>query len=122
MKRQDQGAGFADAQARTHFNTDLFQARNLFKELGSRDHHTIADVALHARAHDATGDKVQSGFNAVDHQRMAGIVPTLKAHHTLRALGQPVHQLALAFVTPLGAHDDHIPTFGYIHFELFKTI
>jgi hypothetical protein len=39
------------------------------------------------------------------HQRVAGIVPALKAHHDVGAAGQPVHNLAFAFVTPLGA--DH---------------
>ena len=35
MKRQDQWAGFADAQARTHLHTGFFQTFNFFKEFGS---------------------------------------------------------------------------------------
>jgi hypothetical protein len=53
---------------------------------------------------------------------MAGVVAALEAHHTLGTFGEPVHQLALAFVAPLRTDDNHIPTFGYIHFKLFKTI
>ena len=108
VKRQDQGAGFADAQARTHLHTGFFQAFNFFKQFGRRQHHAVADVALHARAHDAAGDQVQSGLDAVDDQRVAGIVSTLKTHHALRHFGEPVHQLAFAFVTPLGSDDHNI--------------
>ena len=44
---------------------------------------------------------------AADDQRMAGIVAALKARDHVRALAQPVDNLALAFVAPLGAdHDD----------------
>ena len=39
---------------------------------------------------------------------MAGIVATMKAHHALGRFGQPVHQLAFAFVAPLGAHNDYV--------------
>jgi hypothetical protein len=108
VERQDQRAGLADAQARTHFDAGLLQPFDLFEQLGGRQHHAVADVALHARAHDAAGDQVQRGLHAVDHQRVAGVVAALEAHHALRHLGQPVDQLALAFVAPLGADDDHI--------------
>jgi hypothetical protein len=33
---------------------------------------------------------------------------TLKTDHALRVLRQPVDDLALAFVTPLGANDDNV--------------
>ena len=56
---------------------------------------------------------MQSGFDTVDDQRMAGVVAALKTHHGLGAFGQPVHQLALAFVAPLGSdHDDVSARFG----------
>jgi hypothetical protein len=46
---------------------------------------------------------------------MAGIVATLEAHDALCALGQPVNQLALAFITPLGSHDNDVASFACIH-------
>ena len=106
MERQDQRTGFADAQARTHLDTGLLQPFDFFEQLGRRQHHAVADVALDARAHDAAGDQVQRGLDAIDDQRVAGVVAALEAHHALRAFGQPVDQLALALVAPLGA-DDH---------------
>ena len=45
---------------------------------------------------------------AVDHKRMARIVPALEAHDHVSALRQPVHNLALALVAPLGADDRYI--------------
>ena len=108
MERQDQRAGFADAQARAHFHAGFLQPFNFFKQFGRRQHHAVADVALDARAHDATGNQVQSGLDAVDDQRMAGVVAALEAHHALGHFGEPVHQLALALITPLGAHDHDV--------------
>ena len=91
MEWQDQRTGFADAQTRAHFNTRFFEARNFFKQLSSGQHHTIADVTLHARAHDATGNQMQRCFDAIDHQGVACVVTALKAHNTLCTFSQPVH-------------------------------
>jgi hypothetical protein len=39
---------------------------------------------------------------------MTSIVTALKTDHDIRALGQPVDDLALAFVAPLRSDDDHV--------------
>ena len=46
--------------------------------------------------------------DAVDDERVAGIVAALEAHDDVGALRQPVDDLALAFVAPLRSDDDHI--------------
>ena len=71
-----------------------------------RDHHAVADEALHALAHDARGNQRQHRLLAADDQRVPGVVPALEARHGARALGQQVDDLALAFIAPLGADDD----------------
>jgi hypothetical protein len=38
---------------------------------------------------------------------VACIVAALEAHHDIGAVAQPIDDLALAFVAPLGADDDH---------------
>ena len=48
---------------------------------------------------------MQDGFFTVDDQRVAGVVATLKPHDDVRTLGQPIDDLALALVTPLGTHN-----------------
>ena len=58
---------------------------------------------------------MQSGFYAVDDQRMAGIVSALKTHHALRKLGQPIDQFTFAFIAPLGAYDDDMTTVLFTH-------
>jgi hypothetical protein len=69
---------------------------------------TVADVAGNALAHDPRRDQLQRGLAPLDHKRVAGVVTSLESHDALRVVGQPVDDLALAFVTPLGADDDHV--------------
>jgi hypothetical protein len=40
---------------------------------------------------------------------VAGVVAALETHHALSVIGQPVDDLALAFITPLGPDDDVAP-------------
>ena len=54
------------------------------------------------------GQQRQLVGGAVDDQGVAGIVAALKAHDDIGALRQPVDDLALAFVAPLGADDYHV--------------
>ena len=51
---------------------------------------------------------MQSGCFAVDHQSVTRVVAALETHHALRQLGQPVDQLAFAFIAPLCANNNHI--------------
>src|SRR6478752_2632174 len=67
----------------------------------------------------AAWNEVQRGLDAVDDQRVAGVVAALEAHHALRHLGQPVDQLALAFVTPLGADHNDVAALRLRHDLLF---
>ena len=43
-----------------------------------------------------------------DNQRVAGVVPALEPHDDVGLLGEPVDDLALALVAPLGAHHDDV--------------
>ena len=71
-----------------------------------RQHHAIADEALHVLVQDAGGDQRQHGLLAADDQRVAGVVAALEARHRGGAFGQQVDDLALALVAPLGPDDD----------------
>ena len=72
------------------------------------EHDAVADDRELVRPHDAGGQQRQLVDLAADDEGMAGIVPALEAHDDVGLLGQPVDDLALAFVAPLGAHDDHV--------------
>jgi hypothetical protein len=39
---------------------------------------------------------------------MPGVMPTLKTHYALRMVGEPIDDLTLAFVPPLGADYDYV--------------
>ena len=72
------------------------------------DDDAIADDRQFARAHHARRQQAQLVFDIADDERVAGIGAALKAHDDIGALGQPVDDLALALVAPLGADDGDI--------------
>src|SRR3546814_23819 len=67
----------------------------------------VAVQAQRVVAQDARGDQVQHGLLAADHQRVAGVVAALEAHHRADVLRQQVDDLALALVAPLRAEHHH---------------
>ena len=106
--RQDQGTGAGDAQPVGDRDPGRFELVDLLQNGRRGQHHTVADVAGNALAQDAGGNQPQYRLLAVDHQRMAGVVPALKAHYAIGMVGEPIDDLALALVTPLGADHYHV--------------
>jgi hypothetical protein len=78
----------------------------LFDEHDGVDHDTVADHRHDPGVEDAARDELELEHLALDHDRVARVVPTLVAHAQRGFLGEVVGELALALVTPLGA-DDH---------------
>ena len=72
------------------------------------DDDAVADHRQLAAAHHAGRQQRQLVDLAVDDQRVAGIVAALETHDDVGLLGQPVDDLALALVSPLGADHHHI--------------
>lgn len=109
MQRQDKRRVLGDHQ---RLGRDLHalsaNALDLLHEMPGVEHHAIADDAELAAAHDARGQRVQLVDRLADDKRVARIVTALKARDHIGAFGQPVHDLALALVAPLGAHDNHV--------------
>ena len=103
MQRQDEHGIFGDAQiVGGHRDALFFQLGDLVDERLRIDHHAVADDGELTPAHHAGGQQRQLEGFAVDHQRVAGIVAALEAHDDVGLLGQPVDDLAFAFVAPLG--------------------
>ena len=71
------------------------------------EHHAIADDRRRA-AHDPDRQQRQFVGLVADDQRVAGIVAALEADDHVGAAREPVDDLALAFVAPLGADDGDI--------------
>ena len=53
---------------------------------------------------------MQYRFLTINDQRMSGVMPALEAHYYASLIGQQIDDLALAFITPLGAKDYYIFT------------
>ena len=105
---QHQRTGRRDLQARANFDPRGFQLADLLQQRRRRQYDAIADVHRDARTQDARRDEPQHRLLAADDERVAGIVPALEAHDALRLFGQPVDDLALAFIAPLGTDDDDV--------------
>ncbi len=90
----------------------------LEEDLGVEDH-AVADDAAFPLVENPRGDQVEHRLLVADHQGMAGIVAALVAHHVLGILGVDVDDLALAFIAPLGAYDNHI---GHVEFRLLSWL
>jgi hypothetical protein len=105
MDRQDQtGVVRHDQHVRADPDALRLDLLDLTDQMPGIDHHAIADdrgLALHH----ARGQQRQLVDLAVHHQRMAGVVPALEPHDHVGPVRQPVDDLALALVAPLGA--DH---------------
>ena len=54
------------------------------------------------------GQQRQLVFDISDNEGVAGVVTALEAYHDIGALRQPIDDLTLAFVAPLGADDGDI--------------
>jgi hypothetical protein len=106
--RQDDRAGFRDHQARDDFDAGRGQLVDFAHDVRHRDHDTVADVAGDAFAHDARRDQLQRGFLALDHQGVTSVMAALETHHASGVVGEPVDDLALAFIAPLGADDNDV--------------
>ncbi len=113
MQRQDQRDVFGDAQVFRADGHALPPQFGDFIEEGLRiDHHAVADHRkLGGPQHARRQQRQLVGF-AVDDQCVAGIVAALETHDDVSLLRQPVDDLALPLVAPLGADDDNIGHFA----------
>ena len=106
--RKDQRARRRDLEARTHGDAGALELADLLQQRRRREHDAVADVDGDAGPQDAGRNEAQHGLPAADDERVAGVVPALEAHDAVGVLGQPVDDLALAFIAPLGADDNDV--------------
>jgi hypothetical protein len=111
--RQNQRYVIGNPQPLAHGHACGLEFINLAKQCPGGENHPITDVADHAGAQDSGRDEPQHLFASRHHEGMSCVMPALKAHNALGRLGQPVNDLALAFVTPLGA--DHHDVLRHYH-------
>ena len=121
MQRQNQRHVLGDLEVgRGHFDSLAAQLLDLLDEMIGIEDDAVADDRQFPRPNNA-GRKQRKFVNlAVDHERMAGVMAALEAHHDVGADRQPIDDLALSFVAPLGADNDNIGQRRLL-FRLFKT-
>ena len=103
--RHDQMGVAADAQV-VAADAPRSQSLDLAEQDVGVDHDAVADDAGLGLVEDAGRDEVELELLAVAHDRVAGVVAALVAHHHVGLLGEQVGDLAFAFVAPLGADHD----------------
>src|SRR5438045_640987 len=101
----------ADEQAVIHLHAVVTQSGDFFEKCDAIEDDTIADDAAASCAQYATGHQLQDKLFAVDDDCVAGIVTSGVASHDGKIFGEDIDDLALAFVTPLGADDDRSSSF-----------
>ena len=109
VQRQDEAGILGNAQC---FRRDRHALGRDALDLGDQrmrvDDDAIADHRQLAGPDDARGQKREFVGDAVDDERMSGIVAALEANHHIGLARQPVDDLAFAFVAPLGSDDNHV--------------
>ena len=116
MQRQDQRRVFSDAQILAR-DDDLLRREFVdFRNQRPRiDDNAVADDGELARPHHARWQQRQLVRRAANNQRVAGVVTALKAHDNVGTLREPIDNLALALVAPLGTDNHnvgHLQTFA----------
>ena len=105
MDRQDQRAVVGNDEIVVLDGDALaLEPGDLVAERPGIEHDAVADDRQRA-AHDPRRQQAELVGLVANHERVAGVVPALEANHGIRAAGQPVDDLALALIAPLGA--DH---------------
>ena len=84
------------------------QPRDLVEQREGIDDDAVADHAQLARPDDSRRQKAQFVGHAVDDERMPGVMAALEPDHDIGLLRQPIDNLSLALVAPLGADHHHI--------------
>ena len=109
MQRQDQHGVLGDAQIFGRDGNALaLELGDFGKQRLRIDDDAIADDRQFAAAHDAGRQQRQLVGHVADDQRVAGIVAALESHHDVGLFREPVDDLALALVAPLGADNHHV--------------
>lgn len=88
----------------------LLERLELLEETRDVDDTATANDIDTAGVDEAAGQNVKVVGNAVGDNGVACVVTALGAAADLRLVGEDVGELALAFVTPLGAEDDGSPS------------
>lgn len=106
MDVEDDMGPIGDVNSSIGIEPMLLQRLEFFKEAGHVDDAAATDDIDAIGVDEAAGQNVEIVSDAVCDNGMACIVTALGTAADLRLMGEDIGELALAFVTPLGAEDD----------------
>jgi hypothetical protein len=81
---------------------------NFFEKSSGLDDNPVADETSDMRMENARRQKMKNGLFAADDDRVTGVVAALETDDGTCPLGEEIDDFPLAFVPPLGAHDDEM--------------
>ncbi len=112
VQRQNERGIVGDTQVfRGNLDALRFQTADFGDQRMRVNDDTIADDGELAGTHDAGRQKRKLVADTINDKRVAGIVTALVPHDDICPLGQPVNNLAFAFVAPLRADHHNIRHF-----------
>jgi hypothetical protein len=117
---QDEVNPVRDHQVLADLDPEVLELLLLALEGGGVDDHAVAGDAEDARVEYPRRDHVENELLSPDDDRVTGVVPPVVAGHHLHPGGEQVHDLAFAFVAPLGADDHDVGHVGAVEAELFE--
>ena len=86
------------------FHTELSQLFDLPDKSNRIDNYAVADDADFSPAQNSRRNEMQDVSRVAVHNRVPRVVPALAAHDHVGVTGKHVDDLALAFISPLGAN------------------
>ena len=109
IEGEDQRDVFGDLQVfGRHLDALRADRLDLAHEMVGVEHDAVADHRQLARPHDARGQQRELEDLLADDERVAGVMAALETHDHVGRDREPIDDLALAFVAPLGADHHHI--------------
>jgi hypothetical protein len=114
---QDDLGPVRDKELAVHIDTEVAQFGDFLEESDRVQHDAVADDAFAVGAQHAAGDKLQHEFLALDDDGVSGIMTAGVTGDGGKLPAEHIHNLAFAFVAPLGAehhcclrsHEFHFP-------------
>ena len=102
----DHVGDLADEETAGHRKTPGLEVLDLGQHRLRVDDHTVAHHASFVLVHNTRGDHVEDEFGVPNDNGMAGVGPTLIAHHHVGFEREIIDDLGLALVAPLRAQYD----------------
>jgi hypothetical protein len=91
----------------TDINPAFLETRQLLKQYSGVNNHPVSQYAKLTGVKDSGRDQVEFEFIISNHNRMPGIIATLKSRNQISLASKKIGNLPFTFVTPLQSYNNH---------------